>query len=140
MTGRKNTGMTTGFMTQMPSAMPSARSSRGAAFSGRGASGILDESKITSKGQLTLPKTVRAALGVAVGDTVRFVMENNKVVVETASEDPLEDPAVMAFLDTLEESIDTASDFPVEMMEAMKALTADIKVDLDAPIEGDVVI
>ncbi|WP_177193926.1 hypothetical protein [Roseovarius lutimaris] len=46
----------------------------------------------------------------------------------------------MAFLDTIVESIDTASDFPAEMMEAMKALTAGIEVDLDAPIEGDVVI
>lgn len=140
MTRRKDTGMTMGFMTHMPSAVPAARSSRGAAFSGRGASGILDESKITSKGQLTLPKTVRTALGVAVGDTVRFVMQDNKVVVETATEEPHEDPAVMAFLDTIEGSIHTASDLPVEMMEVMKALTADIEVDLDAPIEGDVVI
>ncbi|WP_237271758.1 type II toxin-antitoxin system PrlF family antitoxin [Sulfitobacter sp. M220] len=140
MAGRKDTEIMMGFMTHMPSGEPAARSSRGGAYSGRGSSGILDESKITSKGQLTLPKTVRTALGVAVGDTVRFVMQDSKIVVETVSEEPLEDPAVMAFLDTLEGSIHTASEFPVEMMEAMKALTADIEVDLDAPIEGDVVI
>lgn len=140
MTRRKDMAVTMGFMKQMPSTTPAARSSRGAAFSGRGVSGILDESKISSKGQLTLPKTVRTALGVAVGDTVRFVMRDNKIVVESASEEPLEDPVVMAFLDTLEGSIHTASEFPIELMEVMKALTTDIEVDLDAPIEGDVVI
>jgi antitoxin PrlF len=140
MTRRKDTGLTTGFMTHMPSAVPTAHSSRGAAIAGRGASGIMDESKITSKGQLTLPKTVRTALGVDVGDTVRFIMQDNQIVVENVLEEPLEDPTIMAFLDTLEGTIHTASGFPVEMMEIMKALTSDIEVDLDAPIEGDVVI
>lgn len=140
MTRRRNTEMTMDFMTHLPSTVSPAGSSRSGGFSGHGASGILDESKITSKGQLTLPKTVRTALGVSVGDTVRFVMQDNKVVIETATEEPHEDPAVMAFLDTIEGSIHTASDLPAEMMKVMKALTADIEVDLDAPIEGDVVI
>lgn len=140
MTRRKDTGMTMGFTTHMPSAMPAAGSSRSAVFSGRDASGVLDESKITSKSQLTLPKTVRTALGVAAGDTVRFVMKDNSIVVESASEELPEDPALAAFLDTLEGSIHTASDLPVEMMEVMKALTADIEFDLDEPIEGEVVI
>lgn len=140
MTRRKNTEMTMSFMTKTPLERSYGPPSRSTVFSGRGASSVLDESKITSKGQLTLPKIVRSALGVDMGDTVRFAMQNNKVVVEAVSEEPLEDPAVMAFLDTLEGSINTASDFPVEMMEIMKALTADIEVDLDASIEGDVVI
>lgn len=89
---------------------------RGEAFSGRGSSGTVDESKVTSKGQLTLPKTAHAALGVGVGDTVRFVMQDNKIVV------------------------DTDSGFPADMMEAMKSLVSGIEVDLEAPIEGDVVI
>ena len=105
-----------------------------------GFSGVLDHSKITSKGQLTLPKSVRTALGVTVGDTIRFVMQDNKVVVEAVPEDPIEDTAVMAFLDTLEGSISAASGFPADMVEAMKALTVGIEVDLEAPIEGDVVI
>jgi antitoxin PrlF len=126
--------------THLPSPVSPARPSHSKGFSGHGASGILDESKITSKGQLTLPKTVRTALGVAAGDTVRFVLQDNKVVVESTAEEPHEDPALMAFLDTIEESLHTASGFPVEMMKVMKALTADIEVDLDAPLEDDVVL
>jgi hypothetical protein len=44
------------------------------------------------------------------------------------------------FLDAIKGSIHTASELPVELMEADKALTADNKVNLDEPIKGDVVI
>ena len=38
------------------------------------------ESSVTSKGQTTLPKPVREALGVVSGDRVRYViLENNEV-------------------------------------------------------------
>ena len=140
MARRKETGMTAGFMTQLHPSAPTARPSRDTAIMGHGTSGFLDESKITSKGQMTLPKIVRAALGVAVGDTVQFVMKDNRIVVEPASQEPVEDPALAAFLDTLEGSIDKATPFPVELLKAMKALTDGIEVDLDDPIEGDVVI
>ena len=40
----------------------------------------MTESSITSKGQTTLPKSVREALGVAPGDRVRYVIfDNNEV-------------------------------------------------------------
>jgi hypothetical protein len=45
-----------------------------------------------------------------------------------------------AVLSEIESSIDAATDIPVEMMEAMIALTFGVEVDLDAPIYGDVVI
>ena len=32
-----------------------------------------------SKGQVTIPKNIRAALGVSVGDRVTFIVENNSV-------------------------------------------------------------
>jgi antitoxin PrlF len=107
----------------------------------RRSSRLLDHSKITSKGQITLPKTVRAALGVAEGGTVRFLVEGDRIVVERMSEpEPAEDPALAAFLDRLGGSIDRASDMPVELMRAMQALTSGMAVDPDDPIEGDVVI
>ena len=37
------------------------------------------ESAITSKGQTTLPKSVREALGVVPGDRVRYVILDNEV-------------------------------------------------------------
>ena len=44
------------------------------------ASSLMVESAVTSKGQTTLPKAVREALGVAPGDRVRYVIfDNNEV-------------------------------------------------------------
>lgn len=41
-------------------------------------------SKMTRKGQVTIPAEVRKALGLDVGDRVAFVMENGHVRVEAA--------------------------------------------------------
>ena len=38
--------------------------------------------KITSKGQITLPKEVRRRLGIGPGDQVEFVEENGKYVLK----------------------------------------------------------
>jgi hypothetical protein len=45
-----------------------------------------------------------------------------------------------AVLSEIENTIGTATDIPVDLMRAMKDLASEIEVDLDAPIEGDVVI
>ena len=37
------------------------------------------ESKVTTKGQTTLPRDVRAALGLEAGDTVRYIIEDGCV-------------------------------------------------------------
>lgn len=39
----------------------------------------MQESKVTAKGQTTLPRDVRAALGLGAGDTVRYIVENGRV-------------------------------------------------------------
>ena len=39
----------------------------------------MDQSAITSKGQTTLPKSVRQALGVKTGDRIRYVILDNEV-------------------------------------------------------------
>ena len=39
----------------------------------------MQESKITAKGQTTLPRDVRSALGLEPGDTVRYIVENDRV-------------------------------------------------------------
>ena len=39
----------------------------------------MKESAITAKGQTTLPRAVREALGVVAGDRVRYVVEGNEV-------------------------------------------------------------
>ena len=39
----------------------------------------MQESKVTAKGQTTLPRDVRSALGLEAGDTVRYIVENGRV-------------------------------------------------------------
>ena len=41
----------------------------------------MQESKVTAKGQTTLPRDVRTALGVATGDTVRYIVEGGRVYI-----------------------------------------------------------
>ena len=40
---------------------------------------MMQESKVTARGQTTLPRDVRAALGLEVGDSVRYIVENGRV-------------------------------------------------------------
>lgn len=39
----------------------------------------MKESSITAKGQTTIPRSVREALGVSAGDRVRYIVEGNEV-------------------------------------------------------------
>jgi len=45
----------------------------------------MELAKITSKGQITIPVTIRKALGVKDGDKVLFMQEGDKVVMMKAS-------------------------------------------------------
>ncbi|MBR1711273.1 MAG: AbrB/MazE/SpoVT family DNA-binding domain-containing protein [Clostridia bacterium] len=42
---------------------------------------FVDDAKVMPKGQVTIPKKVRIALGVDSGDRVTFIVENNNVRV-----------------------------------------------------------
>ena len=46
-------------------------------------------SKVTTKGQITIPKAVRAALGVEAGDRVEFIVRADGVVEMIARTRPL---------------------------------------------------
>jgi antitoxin PrlF len=39
----------------------------------------MHKSKVTAKGQTTLPRDVRSALGLEAGDTVRYIVEHGRV-------------------------------------------------------------
>lgn len=39
----------------------------------------MQESKVTARGQTTLPRDVRAALGLEAGDSVRYIIKNGRV-------------------------------------------------------------
>lgn len=49
-------------------------------------SAFIETTKITSKGQATIPKTVREIIGVEPGDKISFVVYNDTVQVVNANE------------------------------------------------------
>ena len=60
---------------------------------------------MTAKGQITLPKAIRQALGVDVGAKVAFeLLEGGQIVVSRADAEH-EDPAIGSFLDLLANDI-----------------------------------
>lgn len=97
---------------------------------------------ITQKGQATVPKSVREALGVDNGERIVFsVDEDRRVSIER--EDDETDPVVESFLTFLAEDMRkqpgaSIVDIPESLRGRMERLTAGIAVDPDDPIDGDV--
>jgi antitoxin PrlF len=98
---------------------------------------------ITAKGQTTVPKAVRQALGVGYGGRIAFRIEGDTVTVrpvDTAERDP----ALAPFLDLLARSIAAQPEALVALTPAfaarLEAATEGVMADLDAPIEGDVAL
>jgi antitoxin PrlF len=105
-------------------------------------SAILEEiSTITAKGQTTVPKSVRTALGVDYGGKIAFRVDERGVSVHCAETDN-EDPAIDRFLAFLADDIarrpETVTALTPALAERLAALTDGVKVDLEAPIDGDV--
>lgn len=46
---------------------------------------FIDDARVMSKGQVTIPKDVRAALGIDVGDRVTFIVDGTEVKVVNSS-------------------------------------------------------
>lgn len=105
-------------------------------------SDIHEEATVTSKGQITLPKPIRQALGVTIGGKVAFDLRNGEVVVTRADEAEHEDPAIEAFLGVLERDIRAGKHLrtlPEELARAMLA-NAGHAVNPDEAIEGEVTL
>jgi antitoxin PrlF len=100
-------------------------------------------STITDKGQTTIPKSIRDALGVGYGGRIAFSLDaQNRVYVERDDADG-EDPVLDGFLDLLARDMAAQPEqafveIPPALRERMAALTAGVEIDLDAPIEGEV--
>lgn len=103
---------------------------------------IHEVATITSKGQITLPKPIRQALGVDFGGKVAFDLHGSQVVVTRVDHEHHEDPAIEGFLALLEKGIasgQSVSSLPDELARAMLAASRQA-VDLDAEIDGDVAL
>lgn len=101
---------------------------------------IHESSTVTSKGQITLPKSIRQALGIDVGGKVAFELRGGKVIVTRADDSIHEDPAIAGFLHLLEQDIQAGrhiTELPEDLLRKMVATLAQ-PVDPNAEIEGDV--
>lgn len=103
---------------------------------------IHEVATITTKGQITLPKPIRQALGVDVGGKVAFDLRGSQVIVSRAADITHDDPAIARFLDFLEQDIQSGRHVAAlprglvrSMMDALKR-----PIDANDKIEGDVTL
>ena len=105
------------------------------------AAAIEELSTITAKGQTTVPKHVRQALGVNAGDQIAFRVDERGVTVRRVDE-TREDPAIASFLSFLAKDIEqnpqTLQALSPDLAKHIADLVDGVEFDPDAPIEGDV--
>ena len=97
---------------------------------------------ITSKGQITLPKPIRQALGVDFGGKVAFDLRGTQVVVSRVDNERHEDPAIGSFLALLEKDIAAGKHVSTLPDELANALLSALQqpVDPGEAIQGDVAL
>lgn len=101
---------------------------------------------ITAKGQTTVPKAVRQALGVGYGGRIAFRVEGHRVTVHALPEDEASDPALAPFLALLEADMagrpaNAVQSLTPALAARMEALTGKLdETDPDAAIEGEVAL
>jgi len=99
------------------------------------------EATLTSKGQITLPKSIRQALGITSRDKIAFDLRDGEVIV-TRAEPEHDDPAIGAFLELLEADIRNGENvgvLPTELAEAMLG-NVNKAADANEDIEGEVAL
>jgi antitoxin PrlF len=98
---------------------------------------------ITAKGQTTVPKAIRQALGVGYGSRIAFRVEDGTVSVHAVDE-PETDPALAPFLSLLERDISARPEALVpltpDLANRVTAATEGVEHDPDATIDGDVAL
>lgn len=102
---------------------------------------IEGRSTLTAKGQTTVPKAVRQALGIRSGDRIAFrVDKSGKVSLTRDDGDTSEASAVDAFLDFLSSDIkarpEGVAPMPDAAVERMRDLTEGVEVDLDGEFKS----
>jgi antitoxin PrlF len=103
---------------------------------------IEETSTITAKGQTTVPKAVRQALGVAYGGKIAYRIEDGRVTVHNPKAEH-HDPALAAFLGLIEKDIAAGRnvrDLPAGTASALRRAAKGARVDLDETLEGDVAL
>jgi antitoxin PrlF len=103
---------------------------------------IEETSTITAKGQTTVPKSVRQALGVDYGGKIAYRVEGDRVTVHNPEAEH-RDPAVAAFLGLIEKDIAAgrhARDLPPALEKTLRQAIERNRIDLDETLDGDVAL
>ena len=109
---------------------------------GKNMNSLHETATITSKGQVTLPKAVRRALGVDAGSKLAFDLKGSQLVVSRVENPRHVDPAIAGFLTLLEKDIQTGkrlTTLPKSLANSMLA-TLRRPVNHDQEIAGDVAL
>ena len=98
---------------------------------------------ITAKGQTTVPKAVRQALGVGYGGRIAFRVTRGRVTVHALPEEDNADPALAPFLALLQADLASrpakaVRPLPKALADRLEALATQVgEVNPDAPIEDE---
>ena len=102
---------------------------------------IRETATLTSKGQVTLPKSIRQVLGVETGSKLAFEVRDNEVIVRRARAEH-QDEVIGAFLNLIEADIRSGRHVGSLPDALAKAMVANLRRtnDWDEEIEGDVAL
>jgi len=99
------------------------------------------ESRLTERSQTTIPAAIRDALHLKPGEYIKYTLLAGGKVIMSRQEDEHDDPVVSKFLSFLEKDMENNPHnihaVPVSVWQSIKALTAGVEVDLDAPLMDD---
>jgi len=98
---------------------------------------------VTEKGQTTVPKSVRDALGLGQGDRIAFSIDENRRVFLERDDGEEGDPVIESFLAFLASDMQrnpekSVADIPQDLRDRIERLIREVPVDLEASIDGDV--
>ncbi len=102
---------------------------------------IKETSTITAKGQTTVPKAVRRALGVDYGGKIVFRVERDGRVTVSNPQAERRDPALAAFLRLLESDVAAGRHvrgLPKGVLASLRRAAREVPVNLEAPLDGEV--
>ncbi|HLY57954.1 MAG TPA: type II toxin-antitoxin system PrlF family antitoxin [Stellaceae bacterium] len=101
---------------------------------------IEETSTITTKGQTTVPKAIRQALGVDCGGRIAYRVEEGRVTVHNPDAEH-RDPVLAAYLDLIARDIAAGrgvGDLPTDLAAALHRVIDEVPVDLAEALEGEV--
>ncbi len=104
---------------------------------------LVDESTVTSRGQTTIPGSIRKALGLRPSDKIRFTLrsDNSVVISRSGPQEEHDDPVLGAFLGLIAEDVRAnpgrVGAVPEDLLARGRELTDGVEFDLDAALHSD---